>query len=70
MEDQVTHLEWTALKAIGAPGIDRAAVDPATLRQLLAAELVQLGDDGRPVITPAGRRVIVRGSPARWTGAF
>lgn len=69
MEDHVSESAWFALRTIGAPGPERPVPDRRAVEQLIAARLVEIRD-GRPVVTDAGRRVIVRGSPARWTGAF
>lgn len=69
MERHVTEHAWMALRTIGAPGPTRPVHDVRIVEQLVEAALVEIRD-GHPVITDAGRRVIVRGSPSRWTGAF
>jgi hypothetical protein len=50
---------WEALKALRAPG--RIASSGFALDQLIALQLAAI-DDGRPVMTSMGRKVLVRGS--------
>jgi ribosomal protein S19E (S16A) len=58
---ELTPNQWEALKALRLPAHDRRAVD-----RLVLAELMSLGlaafQDQTPVITPKGRKVLVRGS--------
>ena len=55
----LTPDQWEALKALRAPG--RIASSRFALDQLIAFQLAAI-DDGRPVITSMGRKVLVRGS--------
>jgi hypothetical protein len=55
----LTPDQWEALKALRAPA--RLASYEFALEQLFALQLAAL-DDGRPVITSMGRKVLVRGS--------
>jgi hypothetical protein len=57
--------QWETLKALGAPDPDHRQLDPLALRELVASELAAILE-GRPVITPMGRKVVVRGSPWLW----
>jgi len=40
-------------------------VDKQAIERLVAAELAEMRD-GRPIITPMGRKAVVRGSPSLW----
>ena len=55
----LTPDQWEALKALRAPA--RLASGRFALEQLVALELAAM-DDGQPVITSMGRKVLVRGS--------
>ena len=69
MDAFVSERAWMALRQIGAPEPPHAIPDRGAVDQLVDARLVEIRD-GLPVITPAGRQVIIRGGPSRWTGAF
>jgi hypothetical protein len=58
--------QWETLKALGAPDPDQRRLDPLALRLLVASELAAILE-GRPVITPMGRKIVVRGSPWLWS---
>jgi len=57
----LTHDQWEALKALRSP-----ASNPSRLRRLAVESLIALGlvamDGDLPIITPQGRKVLVRGS--------
>ena len=55
----LTPDQWEALKALRTPG--RLACGRFAFEQLIALELAAI-DDGRPVMTSMGRKVLVRGS--------
>jgi len=57
--------EWETLKALGAPDADQRSVDKQAIDRLVAAKLAAMRD-GRAVITPMGRKAVVRGSPSLW----
>jgi hypothetical protein len=57
--------EWETLRNLGAPEPDHHSLDGQAFERLVASELVAVRD-GRAVITPLGRKVIVRGSPRLW----
>jgi hypothetical protein len=40
-------------------------VDKQAIERLVAAKLAEMRD-GRPIITPMGRKAVVRGSPSLW----
>ena len=61
----LTPSQWEALKALRAPPRNTRALNRFALEQLVAFELATVTDD-RPVITPKGRRVLLRGSPRLW----
>lgn len=58
-EYDLTPDQWQALKALRAPA--RLASSRFAVEQLVALELAAM-DDGHPVITSMGRKVLVRGS--------
>ena len=55
----LTPDQWEALKALRAPA--RLSSSRFAFEQLIALELAAI-DDGRPVMTSMGRKVLVRGS--------
>ena len=73
MEDDIDCVldrsQWEALKALGAPEPRYHALPADAYERLAASNLVAL-DDGQPVITPRGRRRIVRGSERLWGPRF
>lgn len=64
-EHDLTPDQWEVLKALRLPVINRNG-----LNQFIADELIVLGlamkSEGRPVLTPQGRRVLIRGSSRLW----
>jgi hypothetical protein len=61
----LTSTQWETLKALRIPAPDHADVNRFALRELIALELATMSE-GRAVITPRGREVMVRGSPRLW----
>jgi hypothetical protein len=57
--------QWAALKAIRAPAADGCGLNRSIVEQLVALELADMSGD-RPVLTPKGRSVLLRGSPRLW----
>ena len=57
--------QWETLKALGAPDASQRPVDKLTIERLVAAKLAEMRD-GRPIITPMGRKAVVSGSPSLW----
>ena len=57
--------QWETLKALGAPNPDYRRMNQLAFQQLVAQELAAMLD-GHPIITPMGRKVVVRGSPQLW----
>jgi hypothetical protein len=55
----LTRDQWETLKALRAP--ECRALNRSALKQLIALQLAAMGEDF-PVITPRGRKVLVRGS--------
>jgi hypothetical protein len=57
--------QWEALKALRTPPAKRRALNRFVVEQLIALRLAEeIGDCA--VITPEGRRVLLRGSPRLW----
>jgi hypothetical protein len=61
-DDDPTPEQWEALKALRAPALTSSAVNPLLLNELIALGFAATRG-GLAVITPSGRRVLVRGSP-------
>jgi len=57
-----TPEQWEALKALRAPASVSSAVNPFVLDELIALGFAATYG-GLTVITPSGRKVLVRGSP-------
>jgi hypothetical protein len=64
-DHDLTPDQWEALKSLRLPAPNRNS-----LNQLVTGELTALGlatmTDGRPVLTPQGRHVLIRGSSRLW----
>ena len=68
---ELTPNQWEALKALRLPAPKyQAAESTAFPNRVVVATLVALQlaamTGGRPVITPKGRSVLLRGSPRLW----
>ena len=57
--------QWETLKALGAPDADQRPIDKQAIERLVSEKLAEMRD-GRPVITPMGRKAVVRGSSSLW----
>jgi hypothetical protein len=57
--------QWDALKALRVPAAEYHAISRVVLERLIALQLATTSDD-RPVLTPKGRSVLLRGSPRLW----
>jgi ribosomal protein S19E (S16A) len=64
-EYELTPDQWEALKAIRTPTTERGMWNRFVITKLTALGLAEMVDD-RPVITPKGRSVLLRGSPRLW----
>jgi hypothetical protein len=65
MEDDydLTQDQWEALKAIRVPAVQNGRrLSRVVVEKLVALQLAEICD-GRPLITPKGRSVLLRGSP-------
>jgi len=61
----LTPDQWEALKEIRVPAPNGRALNRFVVENLVALQLAAM-IDGRPVITPKGRSVLLRGSPRLW----
>jgi hypothetical protein len=61
VDHELTPDQWEALKALRAPVVECRALRRPVLAQLMALGLADKSGD-LPVITPMGRKVLVRGS--------
>jgi hypothetical protein len=57
----LTPDQWETLKALRVPAPECGALNRSVLEKLIALDLAAMSDD-LPVITPRGRKVLVRGS--------
>ena len=57
--------QWEALKAIRVPAPNGRALNRSIVENLVALGLAEMTGD-RPVITPKGRSVLLRGSLRLW----
>jgi hypothetical protein len=62
---ELTPDQWEALKALRAPAPKSRALNRFVVEDLIALELAELSGDF-PVITPRGRKVLIRGSSRLW----
>lgn len=61
LDYDLTPDQWEALKTIRRPVSERRTVRASAVQQLLALRLAD-DIDGAPVLTPLGRKVLIRGS--------
>jgi hypothetical protein len=61
IDDDLTPDQWETLKALRAPAPEPRALHRSVVKELIALELAAMSGD-LPVITPRGRKVLVRGS--------
>ena len=61
----LTQGQWEALKAIRVPTPNGRALNRSIVGNLVALGLAEMTGD-RPVISPKGRSVLLRGSPRLW----
>ena len=59
----LTPDQWDALRVIRVPAPNGRALHQSVVERLVALQLADMTTDGRPVITPKGRSVLLRGSP-------
>jgi hypothetical protein len=60
-DHELTPDQWETLKGLRAPACERRIVNRFIVDQLIGLELAEIVD-GTPVLTRAGRKVLVRGS--------
>ena len=65
LDYDLTPDQWEALKALRAPSLKARALNRFVLEDLIALRLAAISGD-LPVITPWGRKVLVRGSTRLW----
>jgi hypothetical protein len=64
-DDDLTTDQWEALRAIRVPAPNCRGLNRSVVKNLVALGLAEMTGD-RPVITPKGRSVLLRGSPRLW----
>ncbi len=60
-EYELTPHQWETLKALRLAAAAPIRLNPFVLDELIAMQLAGMTSEG-PVITPAGRKVLIRGS--------
>src|SRR3954451_19158668 len=58
---ELTHDQWEVLKALRTPATAIPRMSRFAIESLIALGLVAIRDDS-PILTPQGRKVLVRGS--------
>ncbi len=58
---ELTRDQWETLKALRVTAIEGVRLNRFVVNELVALQLASIDGD-RPFITPAGRKVLVRGS--------
>ena len=61
----LTPGQWESLKMLRVPTSSASTLNRFVLEQLVALRLVVISDN-LPVITPAGRKALIRGSSRLW----
>jgi hypothetical protein len=61
----LTPEQWETLKALRVPASQSCTLNRFVLDDLIALQLVAMGEPF-PVITPRGRKVLIRGSSRLW----
>jgi hypothetical protein len=64
-DHELTPDQWEALKALRAPASKASRLNRFVIRDLIALHLAMMNGNF-PVITPKGRKVLVRGSSRLW----
>jgi hypothetical protein len=64
-DHDLTPDQWEALKALRVPAPEGRALNRFVLDELIALQLAAMSDN-LPVITPRGRKVLIRGSSRLW----
>jgi len=57
--------QWETLKTLRSGATQRRALSTSAVEQLVALDLATMGGEG-PLITPTGRKVLIRGSSRLW----
>ena len=65
IDHDLTPDQWGTLKMLRGPMPKPLAVNRFVLEQLVALRLVAISDN-LPVITPMGRKILIRGSARLW----
>jgi hypothetical protein len=65
LDYRLTNDQWDTLRALRPSGPAATRLNGYILQQLSALELVVLSES-RPLLTPKGRAVMLRGSPHLW----
>jgi hypothetical protein len=61
----LTPAQWETLKTLRVPTSGFSTLNPSVLGELTALHLAAMSDNF-PVITPTGRRALIRGSSRLW----
>jgi hypothetical protein len=61
----LTPPQWETLKGLRTPRSENHNLNRCALQELIGLELATISE-GRPILTPKGRDVVLRGSPRLW----
>jgi hypothetical protein len=61
IDHDLTPEQWETLKALRVPASSLSLLNRSVLKNLIALNLATM-NDGLPVMTPEGRKTLVRGS--------
>jgi hypothetical protein len=64
-DQDLTPAQWETLKALRVPAKTLCRLDPFVIEDLVALQLAAIHDN-LPVITPRGRKALIRGSTRLW----
>jgi hypothetical protein len=65
IDHDLTPGQWETLKALRMPATTLSRLDRFAVESLVALQLAAIRDN-LPVITPRGRKVLIRGSTRLW----
>jgi hypothetical protein len=65
IDHDLTPAQWETLKALRLPATTLSFPDRFVVESLVALQLAAMRDN-LPVITPKGRKVLIRGSSRLW----
>jgi hypothetical protein len=62
---ELSSIQWETLKALRTPAAEHCGLSRFVVQQLITLQLATRWE-GRAILTPKGREVVLRGSPRLW----